>query len=672
MRVCLAGAATVAESDDISRLEEDRVGRVPLGVLTLAGELRKHGFCPEVVDLDSLYTAWLAARRSRQDFAWHVAEDLARREAEVYGLSTICGSYPLTLRIATALKDLRSGCNIVLGGPQATATAGETLDAFVAVDVVVRGEGEHVLPALLIALASGGALSSVPGISYRTSAGVAHTPDPPLIEDLDLLPVAAYDLYPNLRSLRSLPVEAGRGCPFSCTFCSTSRFFGRRFRLKSTGRIVQEMLELRRAYDIRSFELIHDNLTVDRRRVVELCEAISSCGERFTWSCSSRTDTLDDDLIDLMDRAGCRGIFFGVETGSDALQRRIRKRLDLQEARDRLRRVNRRRIPAAVALITGFPDETSDDLRSTADFFVESLRYDYLEPQLGLFAPLAGTPLNARHHRELIRDEVVSDVAFQGERLDPADEDLIDRYPALFSSYWSVPTRWLERRDLYELRLFLLNARFDLRWLLVAVAQMVGGGVDAYRRFRAWRHRTERAESLQALGGYYGSHAFREDFIRFVREGLAPRSGTRRSALCALATYQASLNRKPLVSDAPHKAPRGNVPCLGTEVRVARLGCDGTALVRCLRRGGDLAAVPRRASTLVTRLRRDRNEILKVSEEAADLLELCDGRRPASAVAKAFRRLHPEVNGVPGEIACAAGLAMLRRRGLLARSAPTR
>ncbi len=667
MRVCLVSAPTLAEFDDLARLRDDVVQRVPLGVLALASALERGGLRPVVVDLDTLYANLRAASGRRGDFARHAAEDLAGRDAEVYGFGTLCGSYPLTLRITAALRELRPGCRIVLGGPQATATAGETLAAFPAVDVVARGEGETVLPALLDALASSRDLSSVRGISHQTGAGVAHTPDAPPLEDLDLLPVPAYHLHPKLRRAESLPVEVGRGCPFSCTFCSTSRFFGRRFRLKSPGRIVEEMLALRRTYGTRSFELVHDNLTVDRRRVVAFCEAVSSCGERLTWSCSSRTDTLDDNLIDLMGKAGCSGIFCGVESGSAAIQRRIRKRLDLQAARDRLRRVSRRRIPAAVAFITGFPEETREDLRDTVGSFVDALRFDYLEPQISLLSPLAGTLILERHRHELLRDGVVSDMAFQGESLDYADRELIGRYPAIFSSYWSVPTPWLDRRDLCELRAFLLNARFDLRWLLVAAAQAAGSGMAAYRGFRAWRPRAEGGRSPRALAAYYRSPAFRQDFIRFIRKDLSGRCGASGHALRALAGYYDSLHRW---SPAPVASRRGRpssaAPSLAPDVRLARLSCDGAALLRCLRRGGDLARVPRRASTLVTRLRRGRHEILRVSEEAADLLELCDGTRDARAVSRAFRRLHREVGGVPAETACAVGLAMLRRRGLLA------
>jgi radical SAM superfamily enzyme YgiQ (UPF0313 family) len=666
VRVCLVSAPTLAEFEDLERLGDGLAKQIPLGLLALAGALEDRGVHHEVVDVDGLYASWRAASRARENLARLTVEDLAARGAQVYGFSTMCGSYPLTLRMAAALKDMRPDCRIVLGGPQATATAGETLAAFPGIDVVVRGEGEAVFPALLDAFASGRDLSSLRGITYRAAGAVVGAPDAPLIEDLDRLPLAAYHLEPDLRSLPSLPLEAGRGCPFSCTFCSTSRFFGRRFRVKSAGRIVDEMLKLRRAYGTSAFDLIHDNFTLDRRGVVAFCEAVSSCGETLTWSCSSRVDALDDELIDRMWEAGCTGIFLGVESGSATIQRSIGKRLDLQEARKRLRRIHRRRIPATVAFITGFPEETEQDLRDTVGFFVDVLRFDRMEPLLGLLSPLAGTAIHECHRAGLVRDEIVSDMAFQGSVLDPADVDLISRHPALFSSHWSVPTTALERAELWGLRAFLLHARCEMRWLLVGAAQAAGDGIEAYRSFRDWRGERERGASPSAVMAYYRGSAFRGDFIRFVAGRLAERSGGAAHSLRALASYYASIGRD-TGSDVPRRAGPAAAPRLAPGVRVSRLSCDGAALLRCLRRAGDLARVPRRPSTLVTRNRAGRRQILHVSEVAADLLELCDGTREPRSLTDAFAERHPEVCGISPELACAAGVAMLRRRGLLAR-----
>ncbi len=662
MRVCLVSAPTVAEFGDLEPLAGEILPRFPLGVLSLASTLEQVGIRPDVVDLDTLYTECVAGACWRGDFVRHAADHLARRSASVYGFSTICSSYPLTLRIATALKDARPGCRVVLGGPQASAAAEETLQSFPAVDAVVRGEGEPVLPALLHALASSRELASVPGITYRSGRAVTRTLDGPLVADVDSLPLPAFHLYPGMKRVGALPLEVGRGCPFSCTFCSTNRFFGRKFRMKSPARIVGDMLALRRRYGARRFELIHDNFTVDRRRVEAFCQALSSAGTRFVWSCSSRTDTLQDDLVDLMRSAGCSGLFFGVESGSAAMQRAVNKRLDLAGARDRLARVSRRRMTSTLSFITGFPEETRGDLEETVSFFVDSLRLDHLEPQITLLSPLTGTPIHERHRHELILDEIISDMAFQGAEQDRADRELIGKHPDIFSSFYSVPTRWLDRRELDELRSFLLNARFDLRWLLVATTQVAGSGVTVFKAFRALRSRAGLGSSPRALAAYYGSRAFRKDFVRFVREELAARHPASGHALRALAHHYGGVLRN---SKRPGGPPPKGFPVLSAKVRLTRIGCDGAALIGTLRRGGDLALVPRRVSTLVTRLTRGRHQILQVGHEAADLLVLCDGTRDTRAVIRAFRRRHRDVRGVPGGIVAAFGLEAYRRRGFL-------
>ena len=77
---------------------------------------------------------------------------------------------------------------------------------------------------------------------------------------------------------------------------------------------------------IGNFSLIHDMFTVDRKRVVAFCDAILTCRDEFTWACSALTYRIHDELIARMARAGCRGIFFGIETGSERLQRAIKKK----------------------------------------------------------------------------------------------------------------------------------------------------------------------------------------------------------------------------------------------------------------------------------------------------------------------------------------------------------
>ena len=212
-----------------------------------------------------------------------------------------------------------------------------------------------------------------------------------------------------------------------------------------------------------------------------------------------------------MARAGGRGVFLGIETRSPRWQRVIDKNLDLAEAAARIRAAGAHGIKTTVSLITGFPEETLDDLRQTADFLMDSVRFDHTVPQLHLLAPLAGTPIHQRHRDELVLDHVLSDISCHGWRLDPADRSLIAAHPEIFPNFYAPPTPWLDRAYLKELHDFIMNGIVRFRWLLIGLHQ-AAGVLDVFEAWRAWRNNGDPA--------YYSRIAFRRDFLEFVR-GLA-------------------------------------------------------------------------------------------------------------------------------------------------------
>jgi len=411
------------------------------------------GVTPHIVDLNRLYYQYLRSSPKQQgdaDFCTYVCNSLDGSEFDVFGLSTICSSYPLTLRIAREVKCRHPAAVVVLGGPQASVVDQPTMEAFPCVDYIVRGEAEQTFPALLDMLARDGSPEGLAGLTFRRSGSVIRNPAAPVITDLDSLPTPAFHLYGNLGECRYVPLELGRGCPFGCTFCSTNDFFRRRFRLKSPQRVIQEMRQIRDTYKINTFDLIHDMFTVDHKRVAAFCQAILDSGEEFYWNCSARTDCIDDELIGLMSKAGCKGIFFGIETGSARLQKIIKKNLDLEEAIRHIECNDKHQIATAVSLITCFPQETMDDLRDTVRFLADSLRFDYAQPQLHLLAPLAETPLHSLHRQELILDDVMSDMSYQGWRQDPVDREMIQAHADIFPNFYSIPTAHLDRRYVKE------------------------------------------------------------------------------------------------------------------------------------------------------------------------------------------------------------------------------
>jgi radical SAM superfamily enzyme YgiQ (UPF0313 family) len=628
MRVCLISAATVTdfgEDADSERIRET-AGYPPLGVLTLAAILREKSFTPAVVDLNRLFYEYLGDgnARAEDDFCAYAAGRIPAG-FDVIGLSTICSSYPLTIRLAERLKKAYPETTIMLGGPQASAVDVPTMQAFSFIDLIVRGEADETLPLVLRTGVRSPALALTPGITFRSGGSVVRNPEGPVVTDLDTLPFPAFDLQPGMDTLASFSLEMGRGCPFSCTFCSTNDFFRRRFRLKSPETILAQMRRAKREYDATKFDLVHDMFTVDRKRVAAFCQTMLDSGENFLWGCSARTDCVDDELIELMYRAGCRSIFFGVETGSPRLQRLIEKDLDLEGAAARVRRCSTMGMSTTVSLITGFPEETGQDMWQTVSFLVNAARHELVDPQLHIVAPLAGTPLHQRFRGRLLLDDVYSDMSYQGWSLDRGDRSLIASFPDIFCNFYGVPAPALHRARLKHLRAFVMRVLERFHWIAAALHQS-RGGIQAV--FEAW----EQASPAQIMDGegrerYYASAQFRMDFEGFVRSTFMRGDESDGSLEALLLLGESITARGPDPTATAKRRPGSIVPLLRPEVRIFDLDVDIGPIIESLRRGDGLPRPSLRRVTLATRTGRPHaTHIVELSPLCASFLKLCDGR----------------------------------------------
>jgi radical SAM superfamily enzyme YgiQ (UPF0313 family) len=682
MRVCLISAPTANQFDNgpVGETDAARImGELaPVGILSLAAVLEENGLQPEVVDLNRVYYEWRQhSNRNEESFCRFAGSRLAARERDFFGFSTVCSSYPLTVRIAAEVKRRHPESVVALGGPQASVVDVATMRAYPFIDLVVRGEAERTLPELMDALAGHGSLAGIPGLTFRQNGEqdgrIVRNPDASVILDLDSLPFPAFHLFPDIRFCRHFPLELGRGCPFACTFCSTNDFFRRRFRLKSPAHVIAEMRRVKQMYGINSFELVHDMFTVDRKRVVEFCEALLQSQERFFWGCSARTDCVDEELISLMAQAGCRGIFFGIETGSSRMQKIIDKGLELNDSAERVRSCDKFEINTAVSLMAGFPEETMSDLRGTAAFFVDSLRSDHADPQLSILAPLADTPIQRQQKDSLVLDDDLADMSYRGWRQEPEDHTMIASHPEIFSSFYSVPTPYLEHEFLKELRDFLLTGMRAFRRLLLGLHQDSGDVVDVFQQWQEWRAGNGVDFSSVDRSAYYAHGSFRSDFLTFVELHYIPGMSKAPLAISALAEYEAALlggdgelDVEQVFDDGQGLMSPGSRPQLLRGVNVVKVPADYQEIVRRLRQKSPLNDIPDRPVKLaVRRTATGPAEVRQLSPLSAQLLSLCDGSMTVEEIAAEFQQDKVEVPGVPADKVCLAGIEILRQQGLI-------
>lgn len=474
--------------------ETERVVLQPhLGLISLVAVLRNAGYSAE------LYDPKIEMNNGRLKTDKHLYKNIAARllsmNPDVIGFTSLGCNFICTARIAAFVKEARPGMPIMLGGPHATVLSKEIMEQFPAFDVLVRHEAELKIVPVIEALAKND-YRHIAGITWRENGQVMETPGDTVIQDLDELPFPAYDQFPVEKlGMSSINVEAGRGCPFKCTFCSTATFFGRRYRLKSAKRLCQELDFLYEQYGISDFGLTHDLFTVNRAKVIEFCDEVKNRG--YTWTCSARMDCVDPELLRIMKAAGCRSIYYGIETGSDRMQEITKKKLSLSLFYETLKHTLELDMMCTVSFITGYPQELETDVADTLNMLgsVHFLRHRRQpQTQLHLLTPEPGTALMNSFRNQMDYDEYITDFNFP--TLDDEDGRIMQRYPDIFmnhhyyksvlprslhictSSLYTVLQR-LERTvicyllEQYDKKLFLLSKGL-YQWLMNKYPQSTG------------------------------------------------------------------------------------------------------------------------------------------------------------------------------------------------------
>ncbi len=338
--------------------------------------------------------------RQRIDLRAWVAQN---GRPDMVGISTITA----TVRRAYALADECRACGIpvIMGGPHVTFLPDEALAH---AELVVRGEGEGAMGALLDLWGEGGVetpdtrYAAVPNLSWKDDSGVIrHNPLAPWITDLDALPVPDFSLAGGtadcvIGGKRTVMVQTSRGCPFDCSFCSVTGMFGKKLRYRSVEAILSEL----RQYDTRHHFVFFcdDNFTANKRRARELLEAMIAEKLHFRWSTQVRADLArDPDLVRLMRRAGCHTVFIGFESVNARSLTEMKKSQNLEDISNAIRVVQAAGIHIHGMFVFGFEEDDWDTVEATVGF-IRNMRLTSV--QLLILTPLPGSELYQRLEAE--------------------------------------------------------------------------------------------------------------------------------------------------------------------------------------------------------------------------------------------------------------------------------
>ena len=422
---------------------------VPLGILSLATVLHRDGFDVEILDINSI---------SADPTYREVPEAIIERNADVVGFSAWCNYYFDLVKFAGIVKEQQPQVKILFGGVQASNVDRETIEVFPQVNVVVRGECDHTISSIIWSLEDPEALRKVPGLTFRYAGKILRTPDSHPVRDLNSLPLPDYSLFPTTRSLEHIFVDAGRGCPFKCSYCVSNKMAEGMFRQRSVENVIQIVKTLMTEFRAKKLRFEHDLLTLNRKWILELCDALIEEKLDIQWSCFSRIDTVDDKVLSRMAEAGCDRIFFGIETGSPRMQKILNKKLKLNRAPEIVRKACKLGILTASGFIVGFPQERMEDLAQTTRLMLELYfagDRDEVELYLRLLVPFPGSPLYEQYGHSLAIDQHLSDFSvYPSTRV---DMEFIKKYPQVFSTLYHYIPEHLDRGVLVRVTYLMLN-----------------------------------------------------------------------------------------------------------------------------------------------------------------------------------------------------------------------
>jgi radical SAM superfamily enzyme YgiQ (UPF0313 family) len=354
--------------------------------------------------------------------------------SNIIGFSAMINVLPHLVRLLQEVKRLAPQKTIILGGPGPSSVAKPLLERYPVADVVVLGEGEGSLPLVLNALRRDEEkLNDIPGLLLKKSGGITATGSAPRLVNLGNLPFPAYSAVDLQQYNGAIPLELARGCPFSCAFCETCILWGRRVHVFSPKRVLSIVRSVTGQSSHTHFGFVDDSFGVQREAGDRLLEGLE--GLDVTWHCSTRLEFVSEAWIGKLHASGCRQIFVGAESGSDAVLEAIGKRgVAASEILSKVGTLQAGIGKVTASLMWGFPFESLQDLADTLSLAADLRSIGAIAP-LHLLCALPSSSLTAEYRASRRFDpRLIPDIS--AAHLTRSTVALIEEDPEVFSSFY--------------------------------------------------------------------------------------------------------------------------------------------------------------------------------------------------------------------------------------------
>ena len=432
----------------------------PSSLLSLGAVLQQKGHEPYILDLKTFQRGDTDPADSF--YAARLLDVIERFQPDLLGFGCLfSGNFPDVLDLSKAVKQARPEIPVLMGGIHATLYVREILSNCASIDGIVLGEGEDTIVRIVDALDAGRPWHHISGFGCRVDGQVIVHPKSDYIEDIDRLPMPAYDLidvrdyfmdtsaWHNPKGLpihTSVPILSSRSCPNRCRFCSMYRVMGPRWRARSAGRVLDEIEYVYHTYGLRHFSFMDDNVTLDKSRMMRMCQGILDRGLDLQFETPNGVSvrTLDQELMDAMVDAGMVRISLAIESGSEYIRNKImNKRLSNEKIYEILALTRRYpQLYVTVFFLIGMPEETRESLEETYRMIERIEAHKTIIMNL---VPFPGTAV----FQQAVRDHLLTGV--DPERLYLANDRYFTNYDQIFLKPYALDCdeigRFRERCD---------------------------------------------------------------------------------------------------------------------------------------------------------------------------------------------------------------------------------
>lgn len=344
---------------DLWENEDDTL--YPLGLAYLGAVLEKNNYETDILNLT--YSNW-------EDVKQSAIEKIKSFNPDIFGISILSNSRISAKKLIEEVKKINPNVIIIAGGVHTTFLYNQILNYY-PVDYAVLGEAEITIIELLNAIKNKKSVEDfkkIKGIAFKHNNEIIKTEPRERIRNLDELPFPKHEYFEKtIKKYNTAYLMTSRGCPFGCSFCPSSAYWGRCMIQRSAKNVFEEIKYLIKKYpNIQKIYFLDDEFLVNNKRVIELCKMIINDNIKIKWSCLGRASSINEELVRWIKKAGCLEVIFGVESGSQRILDNIGKKVKVEQIEDAIKLCKNYGLSTSFLSIVGLPGEDCKSAMETA------------------------------------------------------------------------------------------------------------------------------------------------------------------------------------------------------------------------------------------------------------------------------------------------------------------